>query len=103
MIYRQRPMHLVSILPPPSGHREGYTQITVTMPGAEDYIIVQTQDEVYVMIDYFTNVTRANANNEILRLQSRITITLRQSCDGNRQSIRWRSRRRSNEFSKRGQ
>jgi hypothetical protein len=45
-------------------------QITVTMPGAEDYIIVQSQDEIYVMIDYFTYVALANSDDEILRLQS---------------------------------
>jgi len=95
-------MQLASILPPPSGHRECYMQITVTMPGAEDHIIVQSQDEIYVMIDYLTNVTLANSDNEILRLQSRITITLLPSRDGNRPSIRWRSRRRSNKFSKEG-
>jgi len=61
MIYRQRPMQLASILPPPSGHRECYRQIPVTMPGAEDHINVQSQDEIYVMIDYFTNVTLANS------------------------------------------
>ena len=84
-----------------SGHRECYMQITLTMPGAEDHIIVQSQDEIYMMIDYFTNVTLANSD-EILRLQSRLMITLLPSLDGNRQSIRWRSRRRSNKFSKRG-
>jgi len=36
------------------------------------------------------------------RLQSRITITLLPSHDGNWQSIWWKSRRGSNEFSKRG-
>ena len=50
----------------PSGHRKCYMQITVKMPGAEDHIIAQSQDEIY-----------------ILRLQSRITITLLPSRDGN--------------------
>lgn len=50
-------MLLVLILPLPSGHHESYTEITVTMPGADDHIIVQSQDVFYVVIDYFTNVT----------------------------------------------
>jgi hypothetical protein len=86
----------------PTGHRECYMQITVTIPGAEDHIIVQSQEEIYVMIDCFANVTLANSDDEILRLQSRITIIQLPSRDGNRQTIRWRSRRRSNKFSKEG-
>jgi hypothetical protein len=57
MIYRQHPMQLAS--------RECYMQIIVAMPGVEDHIIVQSQDEIYVMIDYFTNVTLANSDDEI--------------------------------------
>jgi len=53
----------------PSGHRECYMQITLTMPGAESHIIVQSQDKIYVMINYFANITQANSD-EILRLQS---------------------------------
>ena len=41
----------------PSGHCECYVQITVMMPGAEDHIIVQSQGDNYLMIDYFTNFT----------------------------------------------
>jgi hypothetical protein len=59
-------MQLASIVRPPSGHRECYMQITVTMPGAKDHLISQSQDEIYVMIDYFTNVTLANSDDEIL-------------------------------------
>jgi hypothetical protein len=77
-------MQLASNSATPSGHRECIMQITVTMAGAEDHIIVQSQDEIYVMIGYFTNITLANSNDEILRLQSRITITLLPSRDGNR-------------------
>jgi hypothetical protein len=62
-------------------------QITLTMPEAEDHMIVQSQDEIYVMIDYFTNTTLPNSDDEILRLQSPVTITLLPSRDGNRQSI----------------
>jgi hypothetical protein len=40
------------------------------MPGAENHIIVQSQGEIYVMIDYFTNMTLAKSVDEILRLQS---------------------------------
>jgi hypothetical protein len=69
-------------------------------PRTEDHIIVESQDKIYLMIDYFTNVTLANSDDEILPLQFRITITLLPSRDSNQQSIRWRSRRRSNEFSK---
>jgi len=58
-------------------------QITFTMPGAEDHIIVERQDEIYVMIDYFTNSTLANCEDVILRLNSRITIGLLPSRDGN--------------------
>jgi len=72
------------------------------MLGMEDHIIVQSEDEIYVIIDYFTNVTLATSNDESLRLQPRITITLLPSRDGNRRSMRWTSRRRSHEFSKRG-
>jgi hypothetical protein len=57
------------------------------MPEAEDHMIVQSQDEIYVMIDYFTNTTLPNSDDEILRLQSPVTITLLPSRDGNRQSI----------------
>ena len=49
----------------PSGHQECYMQITVTMPGAEDHIIVQSQDDIYVMIAYFIKVTLANSDDEI--------------------------------------
>jgi hypothetical protein len=63
-------MELASSLPPPSGRHECYMQITVTMSGAEDYITVQSQHEIYMMIDYFTNLTQANSDDEILRLQS---------------------------------
>jgi hypothetical protein len=51
-------MQLASILPPPSGHRERYMRITVTMPGAEAHIIVESQDKIHVMIDYFTDQSR---------------------------------------------
>jgi len=70
----------------PSGHHECYMQITVTTPGAENHIIVQSQDEIYVMIDNLPNVTLANSDDEIIRLQSHIPITLIPSSDGNRQS-----------------
>ena len=72
------------------------------MPGAEDHIIVQSQDEIYVMIDYFTNVTLANFCDEILRLEPRIAITMLPSRDGIRQSMRWGNFRWSKEFSKTG-
>jgi hypothetical protein len=32
-------------------------RITVTMPGAEAHMVVQSQDEIHVMINYFTDVT----------------------------------------------
>jgi len=35
------------------------------MPGAEDHIIVQSQDDIYVMIAYFIKVTLANSDDEI--------------------------------------
>jgi hypothetical protein len=60
------PMQLASILPPPSGHRECYTQFTVTMPGAEAHIVVQSQDETHVMID-FPYLTLANSDNGLCR------------------------------------
>jgi len=56
-------MQLASILPPTSGHRECYMRITVTIPGAEAHIFVQSQNEIHVMIDYFTNVTLANSDD----------------------------------------
>jgi len=43
-------MKLASILPPPSCYSECYKQFTVTMPGAEAHIVVQSQDEIHVMI-----------------------------------------------------
>jgi hypothetical protein len=45
-----------------SGHLECYTRITVTMPGAEAHTIVQSQDEIHVMIDVSTDVTVANSD-----------------------------------------
>jgi len=48
-------MQLASIVPPPSGRRECYMRITVTMPGAEAHSIVRSQDGIHVMIDYFTD------------------------------------------------
>jgi hypothetical protein len=54
MICHPRPMQLPSILPPPSGHRECYILLTVTMPGAEAHIVVQSQDEIDVMIVFLT-------------------------------------------------
>ena len=47
-------MQLASILPPTSGHRECYMQITGMMPGAEAHIVVQSQDEIHVMIVFLT-------------------------------------------------
>jgi len=93
MICHPRPIQLASILPPPSGHRECYMRITVTMPGAEAHIIVRSQDEIHVMID-FPHITLANSDDRLcrdstlrsesrtklrvesqrLQLQSRITI-----------------------------
>jgi len=49
-------------------------QITVTMPGAEAHIVVQSQDEIYVMIDYFTDVNLANPDDG-LYLESTCTST----------------------------
>jgi len=54
MICHPRPIQLASILPPPSGHRECYMQISVTMPGAEAHIVVQSQAEIDVMIVFLT-------------------------------------------------
>ena len=125
------PMQFTSILPPSNCHRECYMRTTVTMLGAEDHIAVQSQDEIHVMIDYFTDITLANSDDaqclestlrsksrtelcvesERLQLQSRIPnesqfqfgdpsyILL--SHNGNRESIWWRNRRPSNEFSNR--
>jgi hypothetical protein len=56
-------MQLASILQHQSGHGECYMQITVTMPGADTHIIVQSHDEIYVMIDYFTDVNLANPDD----------------------------------------
>jgi hypothetical protein len=82
-------------------------QITVTMPGADAHIVVQSQHEIYVMIDYFTDVNLANPYDGLclestLRNQSQtelpveaqmnpnsnseIEVTLLPSHDGNRQS-----------------
>jgi len=33
------------------------------MLGAEDHIAVQSQDEIHVMIDYFTDITLANSDD----------------------------------------
>ena len=38
-------------------------QITDTMPGAEPHIGIQSQDEMYVMIEYFTEGTPANSDD----------------------------------------
>jgi len=56
-------MQLASIQPPPSGQPECYMRITDTMPQAEAHIIVQSQDEIHVMIDYFTDVKLANSDD----------------------------------------
>jgi hypothetical protein len=56
-------MQLASIRPPPSGHRKCYMQITVTMPGADAHIVVQSQGAIYVMIDYFTDINLANPDH----------------------------------------
>jgi len=56
-------MQLASILSPLSGQRECYMQITDTMPGAEPHIGIQSQDEMYVMIEYFTEGTPANSDD----------------------------------------
>ena len=50
-------------MPPPSGHREYYMRITVTMPGAEAHSIVRSQGGIHVMIDYFTDFTLANSDD----------------------------------------
>jgi len=39
----------------PSGHRDCYMLITVTMPGGEAHSIVQSQDGIHVMINYLTD------------------------------------------------
>jgi hypothetical protein len=75
MICHPRQMQLASILPPPSGHSECYLQITVTMPGAEAHIVVQSLDEIYVLIDDFTDVNLANTDHG-LYLESTCTSTL---------------------------
>jgi hypothetical protein len=56
-------MQLASLLPPPSGHRECYMRTAVMIPGAEAHIAVQSQDEIHVMIDYFTDITLANSDD----------------------------------------
>ena len=100
-------MQLASILPPTSGLRKCYMQITVPMPGAEAHIVVHSQDEIHVIINFSKyypgkfrrsslprlNFTKPKLNRitcgitERLRLQSRITITLLLNHDHNRQSI----------------
>jgi hypothetical protein len=82
-------------------------QFTVTMPGAEAHIVVQSQDETHVMIDspYLTlanpddglylESTLRNQSQTELRVEapmkpnsnSEIEVTLLPSHDGNRQLI----------------
>jgi len=42
-------------MPAPSGHRQCYTRITVTMHGANAHSIVRSHDGIHLMVDYFTN------------------------------------------------
>jgi hypothetical protein len=63
MIYHPHPIQLASILPQTSGHRECYMRITVMIPGAEAHILVKSQNEIQVMIDYFTDVNLANSDD----------------------------------------
>jgi len=86
-------MQLASIVPPPSGHRECYLQITVTMPGVEAHSIVRSQDGIHVMIDYFTDFTLANSDDGLclestLQSESRteLRVELRTDYDYNPES-----------------
>jgi len=121
MIYRLHPMQLAhSTTFEWSAASHKWEPTAMTMPAVEAHINVQNQDESHVMISNFNDITPANSDNGLCwdstwynerrtelpvksvrsRLQSRNTNTLQPSHDGNRQSIRWWSRRRSNECSK---
>jgi len=92
MICHPRPIQLASILPPPSGHRKCYMQFTVTMPGAEAHIVVQRQNEILVMIDYFTDVNLTNSDDGLylestLRNQSQTESRVEAPMNPNSNSI----------------
>jgi hypothetical protein len=81
-------MQLASILPPQSSHRKGFMQFTLMMPGAEAHDVVQSQDDIHVIIN-FPYLTLANLDDGLcrdstlrnqsqteLRVESQITITI---------------------------
>ena len=56
MIYRSRPMqlaHSTTFEWLPASHKWEF--MAMTIPGAEAHIIVQSQDDIHVIIDYFTD------------------------------------------------
>jgi hypothetical protein len=62
MICHPHPTQLASILQPTGGHCKCDMRIAVTIPGAEAHIFVPSQNEIHMMINYFTDDTQANSD-----------------------------------------